>query len=683
MRLINRRFGATVGVFCLSLAPLCAQAAPAGAETADIFDMGLEELLKVEVSSVSRKVQTLADAAAAVFVLSGEDIQRSGARSVPEALRMVPGVEVARLGNNRWAVSARGFNGRFANKLLVLMDGRTVYSPLFAGVFWEAQDTLLDDIERIEVVRGPGAAIWGANAVNGVINIITRQAKNTQGTLMTAAGGSEERSLLAGRYGGSAGDDTHYRVFGKAFERDGSVSADGRDGNDFTRSARAGFRLDRRVQVGQALTLIGDVYDTKTGDQWSESALTALFSVPRRLTQRNAGVNLLGRYEWRLEGGSEATLQAYVDHTKIDLSSLVSESRDTIDVDFQHRFAPAARHDVVWGLGYRASRDDIRTFNDVIRFDPRRRTVTQWSGFVHDEITLIPDRLRLIAGAKFERTNLTPTVTEPNLRFLWTPNATNTIWGAWSRAVRTPSRAELDDSIVASVVPAGDPRNPSRLPLLVQVRGPEDGNLRSERLRAIELGYRSQLAPNLSLDVALYWNRYNELRSLVSGAPVVQSSPVANVTVPSVRTNGGSASSRGVEAAVDWHPAPAWRLQLSYSHSRLDVARGDDPTANGIADIFEGNSPRYQGSMRSSHDFGTNQKLDIWLRRVGGLAVGEIPAYTTLDIRYAWQPIKGLELSLVGQNLLDPRHPEFISDFLPAEPLEVQRGYYLKAALRF
>lgn len=683
MKSLHRRIGASLGTLWLILCPLRAPAQLPIGQAGDFMELGLEELLKVEVSSVSRKTQTLADAAAAVFVVSGDDIQRAGATSIPEALRLVPGMEVARLANNRWAVSARGFNGRFANKLLVLMDGRTIYSPLFSGVFWEAQDTLLEDVERIEVVRGPGAAIWGANAVNGVVNIITKRAKNTQGTLLIGAGGTEERSLLAARHGGSSGEETFFRVFGKALERDVSVAAGGSEGNDFTRSARAGFRLDKRVQTGQTLTLIGDVHDGRTGDRWQDSALTARFALPTRLIQRNSGINLLGRYEWCSGSGAEASLQAYVDHTRLQLSDLVDETRNTIDIDFHHRFALAPRHDLIWGLGYRAARDDIQTSYYALRFDPRQRTLAQWSGFVHDEFSVIAERLRLIAGAKFEHANVTRTEIEPNLRLLWTPSATDTIWGAWSRAARTPSRGELDDSLVAALVAADDPRNAYGIPILLQVQGPASKNLRSEKLQAVEFGYRSQLAPSVSLDVALFWNRYRDLRSVVTGTPVVQASPLPNLTVPYLRASGGSAASRGLEVAAEWHPSTAWRLQFSYSHLRLRIARSDDSANDSVASIFGGNSPRYRGSLRSSHDIGTSHKLDFWLRRVGRLAAGEIPAYTALDIRYAWRPAKNFELALVGQNLLDPQHPEVISDFLPAEPLEVQRGYYLKAKLHF
>ncbi|MGB0129616.1 MAG: TonB-dependent receptor plug domain-containing protein, partial [Rhodocyclaceae bacterium] len=340
---------------------LCAAALPAAAD-APLADLSLEDLLSIEVTSVSRKAQRLTDAAAAAFVVTSEDIQRSGATTIPEALRMVPGIEVARLGSGRWAVSARGFNGRFANKLLVLMDGRSIYSPLFSGVFWEAEDTLLEDIERIEVIRGPGAAMWGANAVNGVINIITKKARDTQGGLITARAGVQETGGLSARYGGAAGDGGHFRLWGKTFAHDeSSAPGGGSDANDRWKASRAGFRLDKNLAAGSNLTLIGNVYDGKSNDTLLFPTLFAPYQLPTAVAQKNRGANLLGRFDWTLENGSQATLQSYADVTELDILPLAKERRTTFDVDFQHRLQAGTRHDLVWGLGYRWSSDDVST----------------------------------------------------------------------------------------------------------------------------------------------------------------------------------------------------------------------------------------------------------------------------------------------------------------------------------
>jgi iron complex outermembrane receptor protein len=640
-----------------------------------VMDMSIEELLKVEVTTVSRKSQTLADTAAAVFVISAEDIRRSGVTSIPEALRMVPGVEVGRIANNRWAVSARGFNGRFANKLLVLMDGRTIYSPLFSGVFWESQDTLLEDIERIEVVRGPGGALWGANAVNGIINIITKKVKDTQGGLLTVSAGTEERAAAAVRFGADLGEDTRLRVFVKGSKRDESVSASGAEGNDYTRDRRVGFRLDKQIDAGQGFTLIGDAYHADTGDFWNQPTLTPPFSVATAFRQENRGINLLGRYAWRFADGSEATLQAFIDATRLAGERFLTETRDTYDVDFQHRLNLGGAHDLIWGLAYRMSRDRIRTEAQIIQFAPERRNIGLWSAFLHDEFTLLPERLRLIAGAKVEHTSLvSSTDFQPNLRFLWTPTASDTIWGAWSRAVRTPSRGELDDRI--SAVRPG----PFGTVVVSQVLTPPDRSLDSEVVRSLELGYRGQFAGALAVDLAAYWNRFSSLRSIALGTPVVN---FPQVNVPVERANANEGRARGLEMALDWHPAKDWRLNLAYSTQKLVIPRTSDAVANDFIEGMVGNSPRYQVSLRSSWNLSHDHAVDLWLRRVGGLSRGNIPAYNALDLRYSWRISDALDVAIVGQNLLDPQHEEFLTDLLPAPPLEIERGAYVKATWRF
>ncbi|WP_313952132.1 TonB-dependent receptor [Accumulibacter sp.] len=651
------------------------------------LDISLEDLLRVEVTSASRKSERLHDVAAAVYVISREDIERSGATSIPEALRMAPGVDVARLANNRWAVSVRGFNNRFGNKLLVLMDGRSIYSPLFSGVVWENEDTLLEDIDRIEVIRGPGAAMWGANAVNGVINIITRRSRDTQGNLLVAGAGSEERAFTSFRHGGQAGDG-HYRVWGKAFDRDEAVTGDGRSGNDYWRAGRVGFRGDWSVASGQRVMLSGQAYSNDTGDRWQVPDITAAKGV--RLTdmkQTGKGAHLLGRSEWTLNDGSEAALQAYVDYSQLEVPGAFKEERTTIDMDFQHRLLLGERHDVLWGLGYRYSGDRIDSAG-IISFQPDSRSFNLASAFVHDDITLLPNTLRMILGVRFETNNFTGYQPLPNARLMWTPSETQSVWGSVARAVRTPSRGELDAAIDLSVLPPGAPGNPSPFPILTRnVRG--NDSLENETVLAYELGYRQRLASNLSLDVAAFYNQYSDLRSAMLAARSFEFAPppphIVQTTTPD---NSIEAHTHGVEIAVDWSPLSWWRIQPIYSYLSLtSSSTSGDPVSVANAQIFNSSDPQHQWSLRSSMSLTDRQQFDLWLRYVSKLgdrnSQFSIPAYTTLDLRYAWRPTRDLELSLVGQNLLDSQHPEFVPSLLPGESLEIQRGVYVKAKWQF
>ena len=673
----------------LSLSCALGLVASASAESLppEPLDISLEDLLRVEVTSASRKSERLHDVAAAVYVISHEDIERSGATSIPEALRMAPGVNVARLANNRWAVSVRGFNNRFGNKLLVLMDGRSIYSPLFSGVIWENEDTLLEDIERIEVIRGPGAAMWGANAVNGVINIITRRPRDTQGNLLIAGAGSEERAFAAFRHGGEAGNG-HYRVWGKAFDRDTAVTADGSSGNDYWRSGRVGFRGDWTISSGQRAMLSGQAYSNDTGDGWQVPDLTARQGVRLSdMQQTGKGAHLLGRSEWSLSDGSEAALQAYVDYSQLEVPGAFSEERTTIDMDFQHRRLFGERHDVLWGLGYRYSGDRIDS-TGIINIQPDSRAFNLASAFVQDDITLLPNTLRMILGVRFETNNFTGYQPLPNARLMWTPTETQSLWGSVARAVRTPSRGELDATIDMSVLPPGAPGNPSQLPILTR-NIPDDHQLKTETVTAYELGYRQRFASHLSFDVAAFYNQYGDLRSAVLGARSVEFSPPPPHIVQTITPdNSLTAHTHGVEIAIDWSPLPWWRIQPIYSYLSLTTSSTTgDPMSIANAEVFNKSDPQHQLSLRSSMSLGDRQQFDLWLRYVSALgsdaARFSIPAYTTLDLRYAWRPTRDLELSLVGQNLLDNQHPEFVPSLLPAQTLEIERGVYVKAKWQF
>jgi iron complex outermembrane recepter protein len=654
----------------------------------DVLNLSLEELLNVEVTTASRKAERLLDVAAAAFVITRDDIEQSGATSIPEALRMAPGVQVARLSNNRWAVSVRGFNGRFANKLLVLVNGRSVYSPLYSGVIWEAEDTLLDDVDRIEVIRGPGAAMWGANAVNGVINVITRRARDSQGNLLVAGLGTEEGAFAAFRHGGESGEG-HYRVWGKVFARDESVDLSGNRASDDWRAGRMGFRGDWPLAAGDRLTVSGSAYKSTSGDRWNYPDLaSASGSRLQETPQSNQGAHVIGRREWTLADGSEASIQGYLDHSEVDIARVVKEHRTTADLDFQHRKRFGERHDLVWGLGYRLSHDDIDA-RSLVDFSPRSRDFRLVTAFAQDDITLVPDTLRLMLGARLEHNSFTGFEPQPNLRVLWTPTPRQAWWAAASRAVRTPSRVEEDAQWDLGVTPASAPGNPTGLPVLTRNVPMAGGELVAEKVTALEVGVRHRFDAGLSVDITAFHNRYRDLRAnrRLAIDPVYSATPYLLQRLTS--DNNVAARSHGLELALDWHPTAWWRLQSTYSYLRVSSwAETDDPIDRMNAVDNEGIAPRHQFSLRSSMSFSNRHRVDAWLRYVSEIssaypAEGTIPAYTTLDLRYAWRPTPKFELSLVGQNLLDRRHQEFGPVSLPSELTQVERGFYIKGKWQF
>jgi iron complex outermembrane receptor protein len=493
----------------------------------DLTKMTLEDLMDVEVTSVSKKAEKLSDAAAAIFVITQEDIRRSGVTSIPEALRMAPGIEVARIDENKWAITSRGFNRRCANKLLVLIDGRTVYTPLFSGVYWDIQDTLLEDLDRIEVIRGPGAALWGANAVNGVINIITKQANNTQGGLVSGGSGTEERGFASGRFGGLIGKEVYYRVYAKYSERDPfeSFAVPNLSHGDFNipsgsclhchdrlntqkrerngwETLQGGFRLDWQRTSSDSLTLQGDIYGSNSGESLTVASFTYPFARDFTNEPSKAGGNILARWKYSFCNSSDMALQLYYDRTEGGEAS-AKEFRDTFDLDFQYRFAPNKRQEVMLGLGYRYTREDFEDSFTYLLY-PQSRDDQLFSTFIQDEIEIMPSRLRLILGSKFEHNDYTGFEIQPNARLLWKPHALHTLWAAVSRAVRIPSRAEHDIQINALVLPPGISQNPGPLPVLVSFFGNNDFD--SEELLAYEIGYRTLIHDLVSIDVAAFYN---------------------------------------------------------------------------------------------------------------------------------------------------------------------------------
>jgi iron complex outermembrane recepter protein len=593
---------------------------------ADLTALSLEQLGDIEVTSVSRKPEKQFHAAAAVHVITQDDIRRSGATSIPDVLRLSPGVEVARVNANQWAVGIRGFGSRLSRAVLVLIDGRAVYNPLFAGTYWEVQDTMLEDIERIEVVRGPGGALWGANAVNGVINIITRSAKETQGGLVTAGGGSEERGFGSVRYGGRIGPKAHYRVYGKYFDRDASFRAAGGD-RDMWHMGQSGFRSDWALSGTDALTVQGDLYRGRAGQNAAAESYSNLF-----------GANVLSRWTRSFDETSSISLQAYYDRTDRHDPGLI-ERRNTGDIDFQHRFPLPGRQELTWGAGYRATADQTEGSSFTF-FDPPNKVLQTYSLFLQDVIQVIPNRLSTILGSKFENNDYSGLEWQPSARIVGMVTDRQTLWAAVSRAVRTPSRLERD----------------------LSVSGLADGSgFDSEKVIAYEAGYRATPVSWLSYDLAGYYNDHHDLLSLEPGTPIRLA-------------NGMKGYSQGIGLSTTAQALSWWRLRVAYTLLDLNLRRkngsGDPVTEAGT----EGASPQHIVVLHSLMNLPGNVEVDPLVRYVSALPAQNTPEYKEMDLRIAWKPVSGLEVSVVGQNLFHRRHREF------GQAFEVQRGVYGKVS---
>jgi iron complex outermembrane recepter protein len=645
----------------------------------DVTAMSMEDLMNLQVTSVSKRTQKVADAAAAIFVITQEDIHRSGATSIPEALRLVPGLEVARIDQNKWAIASRGFNGRFDNKLLVLIDGRSVYTPLFSGVYWNVEDVMLEDVDRIEVIRGPGATLWGANAVDGVINVITKKAKSTQSAVVTAGGGTEERAAGGVRYGGKLGDNTYYRAYTKYFDWGPSAFPSGMTAHDGWDALRSGFRADWTPAGANSLTVQGDIYRTRFNETLTVASLSAPYSNTFPNDGKYSGGNILGRWNHTSEGSS-MSLQMYYDNTTISDHSLFGDHQNILDLDFQHAFHVGDSQQFVWGLGYRSIHDKNNP-SFTVSLTPDQVTLNQFSTFLQDEISLVDNRLQITLGSKFERNEFTGFEIEPDARLLWNLTPNQSIWTAVSRAVRTPALTEEGLRLNSQVIPPGTPANPTPLPAVVAVFGSHQFN--SEDLLAYELGYRVQATKNLSLDIATFYNNYSNLRTAEPGAPFIEGSPApTDFVIPFVAGNKMSGGTYGVELFADWKVVSKWRLVGSYSFLQMDIhknADSQDPTP----DLPNGSSPRHQWYLRSSVDLPKHFEQDTTLRFVDQLPSLNVPSYYSLDAHLGWRPVSRLEFSIGGQNLLNNWHFEFMPDFVNTSPTVVKRSIFGSITFKF
>lgn len=662
-------------VLCLLCLASIAVTALAQKPGTDLTTASLEDLMDLKVTSVSKKEETLFQTAAAIYVITQEDIRRSGMTSIPELLRMVPGLSVARIDGNKWAISARGFNSRFANKLLVLIDGRSVYTPLFSGVIWETKDLMLEDVERIEVVRGPGATLWGANAVNGVINIITKHTKDTTGGLMTVGSGSEEQGFGSLRFGGKLGENAYYRLYAKYFNRGKSVDFSGRPANDRWDALRGGFRIDWQKSEKDLLTLHGDIYGGDAGQ--GITLLSVLPPFTRTIDDRInfSGGNVNARWKRVTSDRSDLAFQVYYDRTKRE-EAYFGEGRDTFNVEFQKHLVVGNRQDMIWGFGYRATSDHLAN-RPSSSFIPDSQTDTLFSGFWQDELVLKPARLRLTIGSKVEHNNYTGFEVEPNVRLLWTPREHHTVWAAVSRSVRTPARIEESIQSLYQVFPGAE-----GIPNAVTVFG--NRAFKSETLAAFELGYRVRPTDKLSLDVTTFYNSYRHLRTAVPGIPFFSATPSPpRVVIPLVLSNQLLGESYGSEVSANWAVMNNWKLTTSYSFLRIQLHAYPGVLLPVTSTEEEGTSPRHQVQFHSFVKLPHNLEFDTALYRVNRLLTGSIPGYTRLDTRFGWRLTESIDLSIGLQNLLARRHPEFGVTSLGETLTQSERGIYGKLTWRF
>lgn len=635
-------------------------------QTNSLKGLSLAELGNLEVTTATKTPAAIWKTPAAVYVISQDAIRRSGATSIPEALRLAPGVEVARIDSDKWSIGIRGFGSRLCRSVLVLIDGRTVYTTLLAGTYWEVQDTVMQDIDRIEVIRGPGGTIWGPNAVDGVINVITKPASDTQGTLASAIGGNVEQGSVTIRQGGTHGR-ADYRVYAKGFNRAAQFHSDHRE-FDHWRAMQAGFRLDWAESQQDGFTFQGDIYDERAG----ESVVATTYAPPySQVLDRNAllsGGNVLGRWKRTRGEGKDIQLQAFYDRTN-RYEPNFTDLRDTFDVDFLQRLPLPGRQEISWGLGARASRGQNPVVVSGLTFTPSPRTDTLFSAFLQDEIAVVDHRLSLSLGSKFIKTNFTDAKFEPSIRLLYTPTDTQTLWAAFTHALRTPSDAEENFSLAGFIGLA-----PNGLPFFARFN--PNKSFRPEQLNGYEFGYRRLVGSNLYLSLSAFYNHYSSLFSEdITGSPFLETNPApTHILLPAQFGNGLLGETSGGEIAPEWQVTDFWRLRGSYSFLEMHIKKAPNSLDIGSAPGIEGSSPRHQVLVQSGFDVIKGVSLDLLYRYISALPGQGVRAYSSADISLGWNMTSHFRFSAVGQNLLQPHHAEFGTD--PGPLVQIKRSAY-------
>jgi iron complex outermembrane receptor protein len=659
------------------LAGACWASAPSPQSPEDLADASLETLMNLEVSSPARKEQKLSQTADAIYVITQEDIRRSGLDSIPELLRMVPGLQVARIDANSWSVTARGFAGQFADKMLVLIDGRSIYNHLYSGVYWEQNTVPLDDIERIEVIRGPGATMWGANAMNGVINIITKPARETQGLTIETGGGSEEHELGSVRYGGSAGDRIFYRADAEYFQ-DGPLSTStGQAAHDQWDSAQGGGRLDWQISARDMLSVEGDIYRGGAQQTVYPDYPAIGLSPPLPDSVTMSGDYVMGRWKHTFSDRSDLAMQ-FSNSDEDRVEGFGRLNTNTTEFDFQHHFAFSARHDLMWGFDFQIYQDGIVTTQQAfpppsatVRFIPTASTEALFSFFVQDQIAVLPERLTLTLGAKIEHTGYSGVDLQPSARLLWNATARQGLWASVSRAVHTPALVERDLLLEYQLTQSSG------------VEGLLSGNpnFQPETALAYEAGYRTQPARWVTADLATFFTIYHDLASIDLGAPFLETGPPAALVVPMQLGNNAAGHTYGIELATNWSLTRKWRLTGNYSWFRYGLDRAD-LGAQSIPEDIEGSSPAHQVQFRSQWDIGKKLGFDTGVYFVSALTGLDVPGYVRTDARLGWRVARAIEISLAGQNLLNGRHLEFAPTYY-VQPTEPGRAVQLKVTWAF
>lgn len=629
--------------------------------------MSLEELMNIEVTSVAKKPQQLKDIPSAVHVISADDIKRSGATSIPEALRLAPGVHVMQLSNNRWAVSIRGAAREYSNKLLVLVDGRSVYLPTFSGVMWETLGVPLNNIQRIEVIRGPGAAIWGSNAVNGVINIITSKASDSQGSIIELAAGDELKNTIYLRYGYKKNNGASVRIHASGLEYGQSKQPGAARGEDAWQNRNAGFRMDRESD-NQSFSLQGNFYQSRADD------LLTMFTRPPAIesvlySQKKQGFNFSARWETETANNRKQTIQTSIESSQLH-HIYIDENRRTFDFEFTERFHFRRKHDVVWGAGSRLTWDTI----DSSRFfaiNDRKRQMSLHRIFINDDIELREDKLRLLLAASLEHNDVTGMEFQPSIRLMSTPDDRNSIWVAWSKAVRTPSRVEDGGGYYAFA----DLTPPVPVTAYVLL-----DNVDSERLEAYDAGWRRKINTRMSFNLTGFYFRYSD--GFGSEQTNLSFDPAGYIVVDRILNNKTRADSRGYELTIDYRPFNRWQLQANYSYINTNLAI---PAESTVADVAE-NVPDRVWSVFSKLQLSDAVNWDLFYRHSGSNKCGQygpIPGYDVVDTTLAWQIQKGPVVSATVQNVFDRRHAEFIPEVLFSQRREFGRRYYIKSEWSF
>ncbi len=628
----------------------------------DFFELSLQQLADIQVTSVAKKSQSISMAASSVYVLTEQDIRRSGVTTIADALRLVPGVQVAKLDANKWAISIRGFNDVFSNKLLILMDGRTVYTPFFAGVYWDSVDTVLQNIDRIEVIRGPGGTLWGANAVNGVINIISKKATETPGLFVSALAGNEETGQLNISYGDQIDKNVAYRLYAKGFEKDAAEN-----GEDDWRMGRVGFRVDGQMNNQHRYMLQSEIYQAVEGERAVSDSDLAPFGNYASDTDV-FGAHFLLRWDGELDSGDKISFQSYYDRTERTYF-FVGERRHTFDVDFQHRFQLFQKQEWVWGGGFRYITDEINA-GTLISVTPDSRTDRIYSAFLQDEISLIDKQLVLTLGSKFEHNAYTGFEYQPSARLLWKPLEKHSLWASVSRAVRVPSRVEADAEILRARIPGIR---------FLKIQGNRD--MDAEELLAYEWGYR-YIDNTFNVDLGFFYNDYTHLRT-VERKPLT-----AAGDIPLHIENQLTGESYGFEFTSSWQVNESWRLVAGYSLLQIQLHLLPSSTDT-TEEADEGDSPHHQMNFSSYWQVSENWQFDTHLRYVDTVKAVDsikdkesVKAYVAVDGRIAWQADERLSVSLVGQNLLG-KHREFRGSTVETQATDVEPSVYFKIDINF